>query len=163
MVKFSITKLPSDATGTISDACLWSNAVELRFASNVDHDKSPTQDLLRVNVGAPAMIPQTKLFSSQPPTRFFSLILSESKIQLCPNQKLTIELCQNPNEEQALVVDLEQMHVKFTQRNVCNGESSDRHWVKTILPSKLNNNDPEAEHTLQGTVSVPGWLTPSFL
>jgi len=162
MVKLSITKLLSDATGTTSDTCHWSNAVELQFASNVDDDKSPTQDLLRVSVGAPAMIPQTKLFGSQPPTRFFSLVLSESKIQLCPNQQLTIELCQNPNEEQALVVDLEQVHVKFTQRNVCNGDSSDRHWVKTILPSKVNKNDTEAEHTLQGTVSVPGWLTPSY-
>mmetsp|Transcript_13037 Transcript_13037/g.30849 ORF Transcript_13037/g.30849 Transcript_13037/m.30849 type:complete len:350 (-) Transcript_13037:2-1051(-) len=159
-VKASITKVPSGYNET-SDVCHWSNAVELQFASSVLGDKTPQHDVLRVDVGAPVMIPQTKFFGllEEPPNRFFTLIPSEKKIQLCPNQQLTILLCQNPNDKEALVVDLEKVHVKFTQRNVCNGESFDRHWERKLLPSQVNDTKP---HTLQGTVLVPGFWTPSY-
>ncbi|CAJ1957104.1 unnamed protein product [Cylindrotheca closterium] len=176
-VKASITSIPARYNNEICDSCHWSNAVELQFVpsdsgSNNNKNKTRQHDVLRVDLGAPVMIPQTSFFclAAKPPNPFCTLIPTEFKIQLFPNQQLAIQLCQNPpskDEEEAIVVDLKKVHVKFTQRNVLNGDIFDRHWEQMLLPCKkssTSSTNKESPNTtiLQGTVSVPGNWTPSY-
>jgi len=160
MVRAYITIKPPEKNVS-SNICHWSNAVRLQFPSTVDF-KMAQQHKLRVDLGASVTIPQSRFCGllEGSSTQLLTLVSSQNKIQLIPNQQLIIQLAYEKKDiqDRGILKDLRKVHIKFTQRTVCNGEYFDRHWERRLAPSRKI----DESQTLQGTVEVPGFWTPSY-